>query len=66
MILNAQLFSYFLHRNTRGPSDHPFATFLDLTPQPVPMEARGKFDFTATADDELSFRRGDILKVRIF
>ncbi|KAM4716840.1 GRB2-related adapter protein 2a [Anableps anableps] len=27
------------------------------------MEARGKYDFTATSDDELSFRKGDILKV---
>ncbi|XP_054463813.1 GRB2-related adapter protein 2a [Anoplopoma fimbria] len=27
------------------------------------MEAKGKFDFTATGDDELSFRRGDILKI---
>ncbi|XP_008301550.1 GRB2-related adapter protein 2a [Stegastes partitus] len=27
------------------------------------MEARGKYDFAATADDELSFRKGDILKV---
>lgn len=27
------------------------------------MEAKGKYDFTATADDELSFRKGDILKV---
>ncbi|XP_042360790.1 GRB2-related adapter protein 2a [Plectropomus leopardus] len=27
------------------------------------MEARGKYDFTATADDELSFRKGDILKI---
>lgn len=27
------------------------------------MEARGKYDFTASADDELSFRRGDVLKV---
>uniref|UniRef100_A0A667ZLW2 Osteoclast-stimulating factor 1 n=1 Tax=Myripristis murdjan TaxID=586833 RepID=A0A667ZLW2_9TELE len=27
------------------------------------MEARGKYDFNATADDELSFRKGDILKV---
>uniref|UniRef100_A0A3Q3LCT5 GRB2 related adaptor protein 2a n=1 Tax=Labrus bergylta TaxID=56723 RepID=A0A3Q3LCT5_9LABR len=27
------------------------------------MEARGKFDFTATATDELSFRKGDILKI---
>ncbi|XP_035800007.1 GRB2-related adapter protein 2a isoform X3 [Amphiprion ocellaris] len=27
------------------------------------MEATGKYDFTATADDELSFRKGDILKV---
>lgn len=30
------------------------------------MEARGKFDFNATADDELSFRKGDILKVSVF
>ncbi|XP_063064042.1 growth factor receptor-bound protein 2-like [Engraulis encrasicolus] len=27
------------------------------------MEAVGKFDFSATADDELSFRRGDVLKI---
>ena len=27
------------------------------------MEAIAKHDFNATADDELSFRRGDILKV---
>lgn len=27
------------------------------------MEARAKHDFTATAEDELSFRRGDVLKV---
>ncbi|XP_006816331.1 growth factor receptor-bound protein 2-like [Saccoglossus kowalevskii] len=27
------------------------------------MEALAKFDFTASADDELSFKRGDILKV---
>lgn len=27
------------------------------------MEARGKYDFNATADDELSFRKGDILKI---
>ncbi|KAK1877024.1 GRB2-related adaptor protein 2 [Dissostichus eleginoides] len=27
------------------------------------MEARGKYDFAATADDELSFKKGDILKV---
>ncbi|XP_023249594.1 GRB2-related adapter protein-like isoform X1 [Seriola lalandi dorsalis] len=27
------------------------------------MEARGKYDFTATADDELTFRKGDILKI---
>lgn len=30
------------------------------------MEARGKYDFTATADDELSFRKGDILKVCVW
>lgn len=34
-----------------------------LTRQPVPMEARGKYDFAATTDDELSFRKGDILKI---
>ncbi|TSK62649.1 Growth factor receptor-bound protein 2-B [Bagarius yarrelli] len=28
------------------------------------MEAIGKFDFTATADDELSFRKGDVIKAR--
>lgn len=27
------------------------------------MEARGKYDFTATADDELTFKKGDILKI---
>ncbi|XP_060946380.1 GRB2-related adapter protein 2a [Limanda limanda] len=27
------------------------------------MEARAKFDFVATADDELSFRKGDMLKL---
>ncbi|KAJ8283608.1 hypothetical protein COCON_G00024580 [Conger conger] len=27
------------------------------------MEATGKFDFTATAEDELSFRKGDVLKI---
>ncbi|MCI4385488.1 hypothetical protein PGIGA_G00051100 [Pangasianodon gigas] len=27
------------------------------------MEARGKFDFNATAEDELSFRKGDTLKI---
>ncbi|XP_035471800.2 GRB2-related adapter protein 2a isoform X3 [Scophthalmus maximus] len=27
------------------------------------MEARGKYDFAATTDDELSFRKGDILKI---
>ncbi|CAN0210315.1 unnamed protein product [Lampetra planeri] len=27
------------------------------------MEAQAKYDFTATADDELSFKRGDVLKV---
>ncbi|XP_030592474.1 GRB2-related adaptor protein 2-like [Archocentrus centrarchus] len=31
--------------------------------EPFPMEARGKFDFTAIADDELNFRQGDILKI---
>lgn len=28
------------------------------------MEATGKYDFDATADDELSFRKGELLKVR--
>lgn len=27
------------------------------------MEAIAKYDFKATADDELSFKRGDVLKV---
>lgn len=27
------------------------------------MEAQGKYDFMATGDTELSFRKGDILKV---
>ncbi|XP_029363576.1 GRB2-related adapter protein 2a [Echeneis naucrates] len=27
------------------------------------MEARGKYDFSATADDELSFKKGDVLKL---
>ncbi|XP_047426751.1 GRB2-related adapter protein 2a [Mugil cephalus] len=27
------------------------------------MEARGKYEFNATGDDELSFRKGDILKI---
>ncbi|KAJ7989508.1 hypothetical protein DPEC_G00305270 [Dallia pectoralis] len=30
---------------------------------PVVMEARGKFEFKATAEDELSFKKGDILKI---
>jgi growth factor receptor-binding protein 2 len=29
------------------------------------MEAIAKHDFNATADDELSFRRGEVLKVLI-
>lgn len=29
------------------------------------MEAIAKYDFKATADDELSFKRGDILKVNV-
>jgi hypothetical protein len=28
------------------------------------MEAQAKHDFNATADDELSFRKGQVLKVR--
>ncbi|XP_064842761.1 growth factor receptor-bound protein 2-like [Oncorhynchus masou masou] len=34
-----------------------------LTLPPLAMEARGKYDFNATAEDELSFRQGDILKI---
>lgn len=30
------------------------------------MEAIAKHDFTATAEDELSFRKNQILKVRMF
>lgn len=30
------------------------------------MEANAKHDFSATADDELSFRRGQVLKVKIY
>ena len=29
------------------------------------MEARGKYDFSAAGDDDLSFRKGDILKVSV-
>lgn len=47
------LFFSSLRRNSRR----------DPTLPPVKMEARGKYDFNATADDELSFRKGDVLKV---
>lgn len=30
------------------------------------MEASGKYDFIATEDEELSFRKGDLLKVSIW
>lgn len=30
------------------------------------MEAVAKYDFKATADDELSFKRGEVLKVNDF
>ncbi|KAG2464315.1 GRB2B protein, partial [Polypterus senegalus] len=35
----------------------------NLTGGPLKMEAVGKYDFTATAEDELTFRKGDILKI---
>ncbi|KAL0993339.1 hypothetical protein UPYG_G00106350 [Umbra pygmaea] len=34
-----------------------------LTLPPVAMEARGKYEFNATAEDEMSFQKGDILKI---
>ncbi|KAJ8263902.1 hypothetical protein GJAV_G00142890 [Gymnothorax javanicus] len=34
-----------------------------LGPSTFSMEAVGKFDFAATAEDELSFRKGDVLKI---
>ncbi len=38
--------------------------FLVLVSELSPvMEATGKYDFAATAEDELSFRKGDIIKV---
>jgi len=37
---------------------------LRSTSQYLIMEARGKYDFNGQAEDELSFRKGDILKVR--
>ena len=53
-----------LHRNSCcGPSDLSYVSWTFPTLQPVTMEARGKYDFNATAADELSFRKGDILKV---
>ncbi|TRY87833.1 hypothetical protein DNTS_015731 [Danionella cerebrum] len=36
---------------------------LCLTSRFFIMEARGKYDFNGTAEDELSFRKGDILKI---
>ncbi|KAK6311979.1 hypothetical protein J4Q44_G00176430 [Coregonus suidteri] len=39
----------------------PYSTSLTLPP--VAMEARGMYEFNATAEDELSFRKGDILKI---
>ncbi|XP_037544614.1 GRB2-related adapter protein 2a [Nematolebias whitei] len=30
------------------------------------MEAKGKYEFTASAEDELSFKKGDILKILVF
>lgn len=30
------------------------------------MQAHGRYDFNATANDELSFQKGAILKVKVF
>lgn len=45
------------YERSARPLSEAFQPFLIL------MEARGKYEFSATADDELSFRKGDILKV---
>lgn len=43
----------------------PAETLVAPDRSAVLMEAQGKYDFNATADDELSFRKGDVLKVRL-
>lgn len=36
---------------------------VGLTVKKIQMEARGKYDFSAALENELSFKKGDILKV---
>ena len=38
-------------------------TYCSPPAQSANMEARGKYDFDATEEDELSFRKGDVIKV---
>lgn len=40
-----------------GPSVHELLCVVSI------MEATGKYDFSATAGDELSFRKGDVIKI---
>lgn len=48
--------------SSRGGCGERFLPTGSRSPSPS-MEAIAKYDFKATADDELSFKRGDILKV---
>lgn len=49
------------------PSAHFYCAGIDgqTKTKPIDMEAIAKHDFNATADDELSFRKNQILKVRM-